>query len=41
MRKWPRLDKMPMLPALGDKKYERALAPLQERILHIQMSDIR
>jgi polyphosphate kinase 2 (PPK2 family) len=41
MRKWPRLDKVPMLPALGDKKYERALAPLQDRILHIQMNDIQ
>jgi polyphosphate kinase 2 (PPK2 family) len=41
MSKWPKLDKTPMLPALGEEKYERALAPLQDRILHIQMHDIR
>jgi polyphosphate kinase 2 (PPK2 family) len=41
MAKWPKLDRIELLPALADKPYEKALEKLQEQLLHIHLSDIR
>ncbi len=42
MGKWPRLDKIEMIDGPIDKQsYERQIKKLQERLLDIQVHDLR